>query len=179
MRPYPGNLENEQRVSTFRLSRARQCIENSSGIMMQRFWVLKSELNMDPQNEKTIENGLWSGLEKLGPLYHTMVPYSGGHIKWRESNLLIWYGLPLSSERNQKKNTLNYGVGAIPAQWDDVHPFLSVSCTSLLNIVHSTSNVNIVNTFVSLFSYIANTSLFNLGKYLKYSIELSLLYSIL
>ena len=129
MRPYPGNLENEQRVYNFRLSRARRCIENSFGIMVLRFGVLKSDLNMDPKNAKTIATAccvlhnilrLWTELgEAITP-----VPPNGALLEGVDEvgdDMVDMVG-PAFEQREKLKNYFN-GVGAIPAQWGVVHPF--------------------------------------------------------
>ena len=97
--------------------------------MVQRFGVLKSDLNMDPKNAKTIATAccvlhnilrLWTELgEAITP-----VPPNGALLEGVDEvgdDMVDMVG-PAFEQREKLKNYFN-GVGAIPAQWGVVHPF--------------------------------------------------------
>lgn len=55
MKPYPFKYQNnEQRIFSYRLSRARSVVENAFVIMSNRFRVLLSAINLSPQNVEKI-----------------------------------------------------------------------------------------------------------------------------
>lgn len=57
MRPFPRrniNLSNDERVFTYRLSRARRIIENTFGIMAVRWQILNSCISCSPKNAELI-----------------------------------------------------------------------------------------------------------------------------
>lgn len=55
MKPYPfKHQNNEQRIFSYRLSRARRVVENAFGIMANRFRVLLSAINLSPQKVEKI-----------------------------------------------------------------------------------------------------------------------------
>lgn len=55
LRPYPGlNLTQERQTFNYRLSRARQTIENSFGILVARWRVLLNTLYMLPKNAEKV-----------------------------------------------------------------------------------------------------------------------------
>ena len=123
MRPYPGILENEQRVYKFCLSRARRCIEKSFGIMVQRYGVLKSDLKFGKNAKNMATAGcvlhnilrLWSELgEAVSP-----VPPNGALLEGvdevEDKELVVDMVGPAFERREKLKNFFN-GVGAIPAQ---------------------------------------------------------------
>ncbi|XP_072379282.1 inhibitor of growth protein 3 isoform X1 [Diabrotica undecimpunctata] len=50
LKPYPNkNLNNERRIFNYRLSRARNVVENAFGILANRFRILHTEINMKPE----------------------------------------------------------------------------------------------------------------------------------
>lgn len=50
LKPYSfKTLNDERRIFNYRLSRARRVVENAFGILVSRFRVLKSQINMQPQ----------------------------------------------------------------------------------------------------------------------------------
>ncbi|VEN48424.1 unnamed protein product [Callosobruchus maculatus] len=59
MRPYPGkHLSNTQKIFNYRLSRARQVIENTFGIMVSRWRILKRPINAQVENIDNIVKGI-------------------------------------------------------------------------------------------------------------------------
>jgi hypothetical protein len=51
LKPYPHrNLNHQQRIYNYRISRARRCVENAFGIMASRFRVLLSAMCLQPKN---------------------------------------------------------------------------------------------------------------------------------
>jgi hypothetical protein len=59
MRPYPGkSLTNLQRIFNYRLSRARQVIENTFGILVARWRILKTTINAKIENVDNIVKAL-------------------------------------------------------------------------------------------------------------------------
>ncbi|VEN34117.1 unnamed protein product [Callosobruchus maculatus] len=59
MRPYPGqHLSNTQTIFNYRLSRVRQVIENTFGIMVSRWRILKTPINAQVENIENIVKGI-------------------------------------------------------------------------------------------------------------------------
>lgn len=55
MKPYPSrNLTKERRIFNYRLSRARQILENAFGILSNRFRILLNTINLSPEKAETI-----------------------------------------------------------------------------------------------------------------------------
>lgn len=55
MKPYPfRNQTNEQRIFSYRLSRARRVVENAFGILANRFRVFLAPINLEPAKVETI-----------------------------------------------------------------------------------------------------------------------------
>ena len=55
MKPYPfKHQNNEQRIFSYRLSRARRVVENAFGIMSNKFRILLSAINLSPQKVEKI-----------------------------------------------------------------------------------------------------------------------------
>ena len=55
LKPFPfRNLSIEQRIFNYRLSRARQIVENAFGILVNRFRILLSLLQVSPDNAEKI-----------------------------------------------------------------------------------------------------------------------------
>lgn len=55
LKPYPRNeLDDSRRIFNYRLSRARQVIENFFGIMASRFRIFRRTINSKPENVKQI-----------------------------------------------------------------------------------------------------------------------------
>lgn len=55
MKPYPfKHQNNEQRIFSYRLSRARRVVENAFGIMSNKFRVLLSAINLSPEKVEKI-----------------------------------------------------------------------------------------------------------------------------
>lgn len=55
MKPYPArNLNHDQRIYNYRVSRARRVVENAFGIMANRFRVFHTMIQMDPRNLEAV-----------------------------------------------------------------------------------------------------------------------------
>ena len=94
---------------------------------MQRFWVLKGELNMDLKNEKNYSNCLlrppW--IMEWAWEAATPVPHNGALIRWSdqvEGEELVDMVRPAFEQPEELKKKHFNGVGATPAQWGVSHP---------------------------------------------------------
>ncbi|VEN60036.1 unnamed protein product [Callosobruchus maculatus] len=55
MKPYPQRgLSTEKRIFNYRLSRARRTVENAFGILVNRFRILQTTINLNPSKVETI-----------------------------------------------------------------------------------------------------------------------------
>lgn len=75
MKPYPfKDINKEQRIFNYRLSRARRIVENAFGILASRFRVLRRPLNLDLENVDAVVLAccaLHNFLRKQAPAYIT------------------------------------------------------------------------------------------------------------
>ena len=75
MKPFPHRQQNnEQRVFSYRLSRARRVVENAFGIMANRFGILRTTINLEPKKVEKIIFAiitLHNLLRKLAPNEYT------------------------------------------------------------------------------------------------------------
>jgi len=107
MRPFPGNnLTEEQQIFNYRLSRARRIIENSFGILVTRWRVLRTNIIADVS---TIERIVCATL-----CLHNFI--KGCELATK---------LPVTREYSRKFHTYNVDGNLIPGEWRNVGNILN------------------------------------------------------
>lgn len=119
MKPFPfKNINREQRIFNYRLSRARRVVENAFGILSSRFRVLRRPLNLDLNNVDAVVLAcctLHNFLRKRVPNYITRSNIDSENIKegtfhkgdWRQTTEpLLTFQHSSNNQRNEDGNII-------------------------------------------------------------------------
>lgn len=93
MRPYPGRLLTKSKeIFNYRLSRARRTIENAFGILVARWRILKTTLNLFPGNAEKIVLATVAlhNFIKVNDTSQTYIPHM--YADWEDANHKIQLG---------------------------------------------------------------------------------------